>query len=166
MVARLKVHEAQVDQVAAGQRTRVKLDAFPDRVLNGTVDYVATLPEPTRRSTDLKLYLVRVMLDGNNPDGSLRPGMNATVEIDVGVYRDVLHVPVPAVKRRGEAYYVWRITDNGPQAQRVKIGRNNLTHVEVLAGLESGERVMMVPPAGAEILVDAVSGEPGPGHAP
>ena len=155
MVARLKVHEAQIDQVAVGQPVRVKPDAFPGRGLRGKVDHIATMPQPTRRSTDLKMYLVRVMLDQTKADMALRPGMNATVEIDVGVYRNVLNVPVPCVKRRGESHFVWMIEGGRPQAHRVKIGRNNLTHVEVLDGLQAGDAVMMVPPDGAETPDDA-----------
>ncbi|MEC7584044.1 MAG: efflux RND transporter periplasmic adaptor subunit [Planctomycetota bacterium] len=164
MVARLKVHEAQIDQVAIGQPARVKADAFPGRVLRGKVDHIATMPQPTRRSTDLKMYMVRVMLDQSMADVGLRPGMNATVEIDVGVYRNVLNVPVPCVKRRGESHYVWMIEDGRPQAHRVKIGRNNLTHVEILDGLEAGDVVMMVPPDGAETPDENPAAESGAGE--
>jgi HlyD family secretion protein len=146
MVARLRVHEAQIDKVAKGQVATVKADAFPDRVFQGIVDAVATLPEQTRHSGDLKQYLVTVLIDGDNADGALRPGMSALVHIDVGVFRDVLHVPLPAVRRHDDAHYVFVLTPAGPVAKRVSLGRNSLTHVEVLGGLDEGERVMMVPP--------------------
>jgi RND family efflux transporter MFP subunit len=148
MVARLRVHEAQIDQVALGQPAKVTIDAFPGRVFAAEVDYVATLPEPTRRSTDTKVYEVRVVLTGGNPEGAVRPGMNGSVRIDVGVLQDVVSVPVPAVKRRDEAHYVWRLEGDMPVARRITLGRNNLTHVEVLYGLAVGDRVRLVPPPG------------------
>jgi len=151
MVARLRVHEAQIDQVAIGQPAKVTIDAFPGRVFAATVDEVATLPEPTRRSTDTKVYEVRVALAVDNQDGAVRPGMNGSVEIDVGVLPGVLSVPVPAVKRRDEAHYVWLLDGDNPVARRVTLGRNNLTHVEVLAGLSAGDRIRLVPPPGREL---------------
>ena len=151
MVARLRVHEAQIDQVATGQPAKVTIDAFPGRVFAARVGYVATLPEPTRRSTDTKVYEVRVVLAGNNPDGAVRPGMNGSVQIDVGVLSDVISVPVPAVKRRDEAHYVWLLDGDMPVARRVTLGRNNLTHVEVLSGLSVGDRIRLVPPPGREL---------------
>ena len=161
MIARLRVHEAQIDQVAIGQRAKVTIDAFPGRVFGAKVEYVATLPEPTRRSTDTKVYEVRVMIDGNNPEGAIRPGMNGSVSIDVGVLHDVISVPVPAVKRRDETHYVWRIEGNEPVARKVVLGRNNLTHVEVLSGLEIGDRIRLVPPPGRELPMS-----PDPDEAP
>ena len=157
MVARLRVHEAQIDQVAVGQLAKVAIDAFPGKVFAGKINYVATLPEPTRRSTDTKVYDVIVLLDGNNPDGAVRPGMNGSVRIDVGVLSNVISVPVPAVKRRDEAHYVWVIDGDLTLPRRVTLGRNNLTHVEVLAGLAAGERVRLVPPPGRELPMSAPS---------
>ncbi len=151
MVARLRVHEAQIDQVAIGQPAKVTIDAFPGRVFTAKVDEVATLPEPTRRSTDTKVYEVRVALAVDNQDGAVRPGMNGSVEIDVGVLPRVLSVPVPAVKRRDEAHYVWLLEGDVPVARRVTLGRNNLTHVEVLQGLAVGDRIRLVPPPGREL---------------
>jgi len=124
---------------------------FPGRVFAAKVDEVATLPEPTRRSTDTKVYEVRVALAVDNQNGAVRPGMNGSVEIDVGVLPDVLSVPVPAVKRRDEAHYVWLLEGDVPVARRVTLGRNNLTHVEVLQGLAVGDRIRLVPPPGREL---------------
>ena len=45
-------------------------------------------------SNDVKLYGVTVEIDLENSDGKLRPGMNTTVEIDVGTMRDVLSIPI------------------------------------------------------------------------
>ena len=151
MVARLRVHEAQIDQVAIGQPAKVTIDAFPGKVFKAEVSEVATLPEPTRRSTDTKVYEVRVELAIDNRDGAVRPGMNGSVQIDVGVLPDAINVPVPAVKRRDEAHYVWALDGDRPVARRVTLGRNNLTHVEVLSGLAVGDRIRLVPPPGREL---------------
>lgn len=150
MVAELKVHEAQIDKVAIGQRATVKVDAFPGRSFAGQVSVVSALPDPSPRSQDLKLYKVTVLIDGANKDRALRPGMNATVEIDVGVLADVVNVPLPAVRRSGDTHFVWLGTDHGPVAREVELGGNNLTHVEILSGLLPGDAVHLVEPSGAQ----------------
>jgi len=152
MVARVKVHEAQIDKVASGQIATVRVDAFPGRLFGGKVHEVSALPDPQPGyRSDVKLYTVRVDLDGLNEGGALRPGMNATVEIDVGTVPDVLTVPMPAIERHGEDHYVWRAGANGPEAVRVVLGSNNLTHVEVLSGLNEGDRVHLVRPDGVQV---------------
>ncbi len=150
MIAELDVHEAQIDKVAPGQPATVKVDAFPGQSFPARVSEVSTLPKPSRRR-DVKLYEVRVELDQENDDGTLRPGMNATVEIAVGTLKDVLTVPLPALERSGDAHLVWKVGPDGPTACQVALGGNNLTHVEIVAGLASGDRIHLVRPPGAEL---------------
>ena len=152
MVAEFKVHEAQVDQVAETQPAIIKVSAFPERSFTGKVSHVSALPDSGSRFTnsDLKVYKTTVTLDGNNADGSLRPGMNAEIEILVGELHDVLAVPVPGVQHQGQVAYVWKLTPDGPETVMVKIGANNLSHVEVVEGLEEGDRIYLGTPPGAE----------------
>lgn len=172
MIAKLMVPEAQVDQVAPEQVARLVIDAFPERDFRGRVGSVSTLPDVQgswRR--DVKVYSVRIDVDGDNTKGALRPGMNATVEIEIGTLRGVLQVPLTALERSGDEHYVFRSTSEGPTPVRVTIGRNNLTHVEIVAGLAEGDVVHLVPPEGAKLPApdrsegkrkgDTGNGEPG-----
>ncbi|MFT4538169.1 MAG: HlyD family secretion protein [Planctomycetota bacterium] len=150
MVAELDVHEAQIDKVATGQIAMVKVDAFPDRSFEARVSQVSSLPKPTR-SNDVKLYEVRVELAQDNTSGQLRPGMNATVELEVGTLTDVLAVPMPALDRKGDRHFVWMLSDDGPLATEVQLGSNNLTHVEITDGLQEGDQIYLVRPTGVEL---------------
>ena len=153
MVAELKVHEADIDKVAPTQDATIEVDAFSERIFHGVVTRVAALPDSGSRFTnnDLKVYKTIVTFDGHNEEGVLRPGMNATVEIMIGVVKDIINVPNPAVHRAETVHYVWKRTPSGPEAVRVTVGRNNLTHVEIEAGLEEGETIYLAVPPGAEI---------------
>lgn len=151
MVAELEVHEAQIDKVRNGQEAKVSIDAFPGRAFSGRVTAVSTLPEPTRRSNQVKVYEVTVELDVDNGDGTIRPGMNATVEVEVGVRRGVLTVPLPALERVDHRHFVWLQTPDGPIAREVELGGSNLTHAEVTAGLVEGAVIHLVRPRGAEL---------------
>ncbi|HZN40033.1 MAG TPA: efflux RND transporter periplasmic adaptor subunit [Planctomycetota bacterium] len=148
MLAEVKVHEAQIDKVAVGQAATVTVDAFPDRRFSGKVLRVSALPDPGPRNQDVKVYRAAVQIDCDNRDGAMRPGMNATVEIAVGEVAGVLGVPLVAVKRRADSYFVWKTTPAGPVAVPVELGASNLTHVEIVKGLLEGEEVWLVPPVG------------------
>lgn len=154
MVAEIKVHEAQIDKVAVGQPATIVVDAFPERAFTGKVTQVSSLPDPNRRNRDLKVFRVRVLFDDPNEGGSLRPGMNATVAIDVGVLGDVLQVPLPALARDGDRHFVWLASGTSVRAAQVKLGGNNTTHVEVVEGLQEGDRIYLVRPAGAQLPED------------
>jgi len=151
MLAEIKVHEAQIDKVAPGQPATVRVDAFPDRTFAAKVLRVSTLPDPSPRSQDVKVYRAAVQIDVDNSNGTLRPGMNATVEIAVGQANAVLSAPLASVKRRGDAYFVWKVQAGGPVAIQVELGVSNLTHVEIVRGVEDGDEVWLATPPGARL---------------
>ena len=155
MIAEFRVHEAQVDKVAIGQPATVMVDAFPDKRFPAKVLRVSALPDPNPRNQDVKVYRAAVQLDCDNSSGTLRPGMNATVEISVGQVEGVISVPLVAVKRRGDAYFVFKDTPRGPVAVPVELGVSNLTHVEVARGLQEGDQVWLVPPPGLTLPAPA-----------
>ena len=152
MIAELLVHEAQVDSVVVGQHATVTVDAFPDKTFPATVTSVASLPD-VRGSwrANIKVYSVQVDLDNPNDAGTLRPGMNSTIQIEVGTREDVISIPQPALERQRDRYFVWLIQDGDVVAHEVEIGANNLTHVEITAGLDVGDEIYMVAPPGAEL---------------
>jgi HlyD family secretion protein len=151
MVARLRVPEAQIGRLAVGQPASLFVDAFPGRSFTGRVQYVSALPDPSPSSQSLKVYVAKVLIDGTNEHGDLRPGMNGTVTIEVGTIPDVVNVPLPALERRGDRHFVWKVTPGGPVATEVELGGNNLTHVEVIAGLAEGDQIHLVRPPGAQL---------------
>ena len=151
MMAEIKVPEAQIGKLAEGQKASIEVDAFPNRHFSGRVSYVSTLPDPAPRRQVLKLYVVRVLIDGDNSLGELRPGMNGRVTIEVGNIEDVLSAPLPALERSSDAHFVWKVTPGGPIPVQVELGGNNLTHVEIVAGLREGDRIYMVRPPGAQL---------------
>ena len=80
MQVNTKVHESQIDKITPGMKAQIRVDAFADEMLDGTVMDVAPLPDPTNFfSSDIKVYTTNVKID--EPLAGLRPGMTAQVEI-------------------------------------------------------------------------------------
>lgn len=80
---RVRVHETQVARVRKGQAVKIRFDALPDTPVSGTVKTIAdTAVRGEWPNLDLMLYEVVVTIP--KPPKSLRIGMSALAEIDVG----------------------------------------------------------------------------------
>ena len=149
MGAKIKVHESVVKQVREGQRALITVDAVPGKRFEGTVATVSRLPSSADRwlNPDLKVYDTLIELGGDV--SGLKPGMSATVEIQTGRRDDVLAVPVQAVVGPFDAPAVYVEAGDGVARRAVKLGASGPTVVEVVSGLEPGDRAVLNPPAEA-----------------
>ena len=141
MQVRIQIHEAVLDQVTTGLPVLIRVDAFPNTSYEGIIERVAVVP--SRSSGNVKTYECIV----NIPDAvyKLKPGMTAVAEIHIERLSDVLSVPVQAVVQRdGET---WCYVDNGDGIERraVELGRNNDKFVQIISGIESGDRTVLNP---------------------
>ncbi|MBV8488158.1 MAG: efflux RND transporter periplasmic adaptor subunit, partial [Planctomycetaceae bacterium] len=144
MQVNTKVHESKIDKVERGMRARIRVDAFSDKELDGTVTEVAPLPDPTSFfSSDVKVYTTKVRID--NPLPGLRPGMNAEVTILVKRKENVLIVPMEAILEYGGKDHLAVRTHSGHERREVELGENNDKFVEVTKGLTAGCIVALNP---------------------
>ena len=151
MLVDTSVPERAVHRVRAGQPVTVRLEAFPDLRLSGRVVSIGVLARSTRNGTaETKRFDVTVDLDPAAAE--LRPEMTARVDIRVGERRDVVRLPVTALFERDGLTLVNVRRAGGVEARQVEIGEQNPRFVEVLAGVDAGERVMLVgePDGGVE----------------
>jgi HlyD family secretion protein len=93
MQVECSVDEADIGKVEEGQKVTFTVDAFPNERFRGSVKQVRYSPEVV---SNVVTYTTIVEVD--NPDLKLRPGMTATVSIVVGEARDKLLVPNSALR--------------------------------------------------------------------
>lgn len=91
------VDETDVSSVALGQPVTVKVDAFPDLTLHGSVVEIANSPKISESGTQEQQTNFEVDVSIQNPPASLRPGMTADVEIRTAEKDGVLTVPIQSV---------------------------------------------------------------------
>ena len=89
------VSEADVGGVEEGQEVTFTVDAFPNRKFNGIVSQVRFAP-----ITNQNVVSYTCVVDVNNRDLKLRPGMTATASIITGRRDDVLLIPNAALRFR------------------------------------------------------------------
>jgi len=92
MQVRAKVDETDVGQIKPGLKARITMEAYPGRTFMGEV--VKIEPQAVVEQ-NVTLFPVLVRMD--NPDGLLRPGMNAEVAIEISRRRNAITVPNTAV---------------------------------------------------------------------
>ena len=93
MQVECSVDEADIGKVNEGQTVRFTVDAFPDENFRGTVKQVRYSPEIVQ---NVVTYTTIVEVD--NPELKLRPGMTATVSIVTGEARNALRISNAALR--------------------------------------------------------------------
>ncbi|HKV82212.1 MAG TPA: efflux RND transporter periplasmic adaptor subunit [Candidatus Sulfotelmatobacter sp.] len=83
----VRVHANQQDfpSLQVGQMAKVRLDAYPEMVLQGTVDQISPIGEGGDFSTKLRTFVVIVAIEGNDP--KLMPDLSAAVDVDTTKHR-------------------------------------------------------------------------------
>lgn len=96
--ARALVDEVDIGRLRPGQPAAVTVEAYPGRTFRGTVTKI----EP-QAVVEQNVTMFPVLIELQNPEGLLRPGMNAEVSIDIADRRGVVAVPNGAVVSMREA---------------------------------------------------------------
>jgi RND family efflux transporter MFP subunit len=132
------VGQADVILVQPGQTASIMLDARPGETFSGKVDRIV----PQRASTSGAVtYNVFVTLD--QPPPGLLPGMTADADIIVEERTGVLTLPRRSIRAKANATIPLPVLQAGETITRnVKIGLVGDLNVEILSGLQEGERVV------------------------
>jgi RND family efflux transporter MFP subunit len=144
----IRVPEAIVSQLRRGLPAVVRVDAFPNQVLRGSVRQVAPTPAAADwLAGDEKVYRTVIAIDGDS--AGFRPGMTATVTISLGKERDnVLTVPARAIIGRGgfgKTASCLVLTAGGPEEREVVLGLRDEQTAEIASGLRAGDEVIVNP---------------------
>ena len=132
----VQVPELDVRYVKKGQKTPVKIDAFPDRELAGIVDFVAF-----KADSATKTFLVRSVID--NPGHDIRPGMIGRVAFVRRVIADAIVAPLFAIVDKGGERIVFVEKDGVVQSRTISIGVIEGDRVQITNGLNPGDHLIV-----------------------
>jgi multidrug efflux pump subunit AcrA (membrane-fusion protein) len=142
MQVKAKINEAKIALVAVGMPVTIRLDAFPDRDLTGTVEKVNEYPAPTGWfNSSIKEYETRITID--KPTEGMRPGLTAEVKIRVAHLTNVVQVPVQSVLEHGDRHYCLLYRAGNWETREVEIGATNDKFVILRSGVKPGEEVVL-----------------------
>jgi RND family efflux transporter MFP subunit len=136
----VQVDEARARFLQTGDLVPVELEGFDEAsTVTGRVVEIGRSMDPVGHA-----FLVKVQLP---PNAAARSGMFARARFESDE-RKALVVPAAAVVRRGQLSLVFTIDGGGRARMRaMTVGSQSGDTVEVLAGLQAGEAVILNPPA-------------------
>jgi len=170
------VSESDIGGLRVGNTATFTVEAFPERLFSGRVSQVRQAPQTVQN-----VVTYDVIVDADNSQLLLMPGMTAAVRVVTQQRDGVLRIPAPALRYwpaavhelaepatrgaasgeaspAGGAAGVWVLRDGRPVRLSVVIGLSDDAFAEVLQGpLQAGDEV---------ITAERQSGEPAPARPP
>jgi RND family efflux transporter MFP subunit len=137
------VSESNIEQVKTDQPCEIQLDALPDKRFRGKVHMIVPTADRSKASVLVKVAFL-------DKDSSVLPEMSAKVaflkrEVTEKEQIPIKAVPVSAlVKSKGhDSVYV--LVGNRVKEKRIDTGRRLDNMVEIISGLETGDRIVLSP---------------------
>jgi multidrug efflux pump subunit AcrA (membrane-fusion protein) len=143
----LRVDESDRARLAVNGRARVRVDAVPDRELEGHVKEISLVATPDFTTfPPVRNFDVIVALAESDP--RLRSGMSATARLELDRIERTLLVPSNAVFERDGVSVVYVLSGTSLEARRVTIERRGRDRVALAGGVDAGTRISLQPPEG------------------
>ncbi len=141
------VPEGLLGSIQYGLAADIALNAYPGRAFKGVVTFVYPEIAMATRTAKIRIELA-------NPDGALKPGMFAEVNLATEPGKPALVIPESALIDSGARQVVLVARGGGTFEPRVvAVGRRGGGEVEIASGLKAGEQVV----TSATFLIDAES---------
>ncbi|MCA1177734.1 MULTISPECIES: efflux RND transporter periplasmic adaptor subunit [unclassified Pantoea] len=169
MTIKVQISEADITNIQPGQQAWFTTFANPDKRYNATLRSIELAPESVMKddalmgnsestpssSTNAAIYY-NALLDVPNPDNVLRISMTAQVNLLRDTAKDALLIPVQATKKdpEGKTYVEVADKQNQPEKRIITTGISDSVDIQVLSGLQAGEKVILATQAvGADKVV-------------
>ena len=148
MVSKTFVNEVDISSIEAGLPVNITLDAFPDKKLTGKVIEIANVGEQ-KPNSDAKVF--QVLIEINESDTTLRPGMTTGNTIIADIDTDVVFVPLECLHSQGDSIsYVIKKSGFGITKQEVKILKSNADQAVIQSGVAEGDVLYLSDPSGID----------------
>ena len=137
-----KVDEADIGRVRLGQAAKITTETFREKTFDGRVTQISPIGV---EKDNVTTFEVEVSID--NPGQELKANMTANAEIILEQHADSLLVPEAAVTYDEKRNAFVDVADpgakNGRRKVAVKVGVGNGTKVQVLSGVNEGDKVVL-----------------------
>ncbi|MDD5226544.1 MAG: efflux RND transporter periplasmic adaptor subunit, partial [Candidatus Omnitrophica bacterium] len=148
LIVEALVDETDLAMIQLGQRTEIRLDAYPKEVFEGKVDHITF---ESKLENNVNVYAIDILPE-KVPE-SFRSGMTANVTFIAKEKKDILLVPSEAVMEwpksipnpMGAQFAVYKKEFGGKlEPVPVKIGESDGRMTEITDGLKEGAEVVVV----------------------
>jgi RND family efflux transporter MFP subunit len=132
----LPIPESIAGQIHLGEPIKVRVQALNQHFVGKVSRFADSLNQQTRT--------METEVDFQNKDGKLLPGMYVQADVAHDEKKNALTVPVEAVRQHGDNGAVFVVSaQNDVEEKHVKLGQSDGTRIEIVSGLNEGERVIV-----------------------
>jgi membrane fusion protein (multidrug efflux system) len=136
MIIDLNVPEMDVRYLKVGQKALVRVDAFKERHLQGTITFVAFKADPMT-----KTFRTSVAIDNAKRD--IRAGMIARVVLIRREITEAMVAPLSALVDKSGERLVFVEKDGVARARKISIGVIERDRIQITRGLTAGDRLIV-----------------------
>lgn len=135
------VPEEYLGHLKPGLTLKAHVAGFEEQAFNGTLYFVDAIVDEQTRTVVAKAYL-------DDPNRILRHGQSASVTLTLNKKSDSIAIPEESLRLQGEKVFVYKAVYDEEKDiwaaadQEITIGQRHAGEVEVLSGLEEGDRVI------------------------
>ncbi len=134
--ATANIYEKDLNRVKQGQELTVKIASLPNRSFRGKISLIGSTVEGESRAVPVKALL-------DNPEGILKPGMFAELEIFTNkTAANILAIPISAAVEANGKQLVYVKNGDAFQAIEVELGQTSGDLVEIKSGLFEGDLIV------------------------
>ncbi|MCK4386160.1 MAG: efflux RND transporter periplasmic adaptor subunit [candidate division Zixibacteria bacterium] len=136
VVVVVNVIEKDLSKIKKGQRTKIKVDAYPEKRFNGKITLVSPTVNPMTRTASVEITIP-------NPRHQLRPGMFAEAEIIIKKKTEAILIPAYAILEQSEDKKVFTVVGGKAVLKVIELGIDQGDSVEVKSGLDEGDTLVV-----------------------
>jgi len=138
MFVKVKINEVDIDKVKIGQKVIIHLDAAPYKKYIGKVIQITPLGRDENG-----IIKFNVIVKIKNPDNNIKSGMTADVDIIVDQRKNVLYVPIEAIRwdEKENSFVVEQILNGKSIIKKVHVGIYNENFREISGDIKEGDIV-------------------------
>lgn len=148
LIVEAQIDETDIGRIKLHQKSGIVLDAYPDKAIDGAVEHIAYESQTINNVT---IYKVDVL--PSQVPIYFRSGMSATVNFMMNERRNVLTLPINAIKKKGKRTYAFILKAGQVKPIQVQTGLENTSNLEIISGLAEGAEVVIPTP---KILAETI----------
>jgi len=139
-ISRIKIEiglsEMDVIKVKKGQKAKITVDSYPHQEFLGKVNAVGMKADQQTRTFPVEIK-------ASNPEGNLKPGMVARMEIETQIFSDIVLIPQASLFYDSDQSYVFVVNGDIVHKKVVSLGNRENDEFVILKGLEGGENLVV-----------------------
>lgn len=145
MVLNATVNQVDAERLRLGMKATVRLDAYPDARLPGTLVGIGAMSKTsTFRASYVGEIPVRIKIEA--ADARLIPDLTGSAEIVMGSVTETLLLPRSAVFEEAGGPYVFVQGPEGWTRKKVELGLSSFTQASIRSGLQKGDVIALQRP--------------------